>query len=147
MKKHYSSKTEIKRGQHLSIKTEIKKGEHLSKKTEFKKGFIPWNKGKTWSLKIRKKMSEVRKNRHFPQTSKTMKKLWNNAKYRENQVKLIMKSLKIYPNKPERIMGKILNKLFPKYFKYVGSGSFRIEGKCPDFVDKKNYRIIWRLLA
>src|SRR3990167_3138773 len=34
------------KGKHYSVKTEIKKGQRLSPKTEFKKELVPWNKGK-----------------------------------------------------------------------------------------------------
>jgi len=56
MGKHFSPKTEIKKGQHLSLRTEFKKGEHASLETEFKKGHVNkilWNKGKTKETNIK----------------------------------------------------------------------------------------------
>lgn len=49
------------------------------------------------------------------------------------------------PNKTERLISSILNDLFPKNYKFVGNGKFRIERFIPDFINingqKKNHRI------
>ena len=49
-------------------------------------------------------------------------------------VKSLIKSLHARPNKPEKILSKLLNKL-SKDYKYVGSGSFIIGGFNPDFIN------------
>jgi len=140
--KHYSSLTEIKKGEHLSIKTQIKKKQHLSLNTEFKKGNIPWNKNQSWDRETRKKMSNARKDKKFPKTSKTMKLLWKNQEYRDNQIKLISKGWAKVPNKPEKNMSIILNKIYPNQYKYVGNRKLFLDGLCPDFVNLKDKKII-----
>jgi hypothetical protein len=46
-----------------------------------------------------------------------------------------------FPNKEEQKMIKFFSK-WNLPFKYVGDGSFRIDGKCPDFIDEEKKLII-----
>jgi G:T-mismatch repair DNA endonuclease (very short patch repair protein) len=69
-------------------------------------------------------------------------KLWQDSEYRENQLKAIFKGLDLKPNKSEKFLMKLLNKLFPKEWKYVGDGSLLIGYKNPDFVNNQNNKII-----
>lgn len=50
------------KGKHFSIKTEFKKG-HIPK-TPFEKGKPSWNKGKSWSTEMKKKLSISQKGTH-----------------------------------------------------------------------------------
>jgi very-short-patch-repair endonuclease len=70
--------------------------------------------------------------------SKSIKKLWKHEGNRNRFIKAQRKGMRIYPNKPE----KVLMKLLPKSFKYVGNGSLIINGFNPDFIDVKNHQII-----
>jgi very-short-patch-repair endonuclease len=54
-----------------------------------------------------------------------------------NQQKII-KTLHLFPNKPEKILISIL----PKSFEYVGNGKIMIDRFNPDFIDIKNKKII-----
>ena len=54
---------------------------------------------------------------------------WKNKKYREN----IMRKFK--PNKPEKLLNRLLNKRFNKEYKYVGSGEVVLGGLNPDFIN------------
>lgn len=54
---------------------------------------------------------------------------WQNPEY----VKKQMQSRGVRPNKLERRLDALLNKQFPRQFKYVGDGQLIIAGKCPDF--------------
>lgn len=57
-------------------------------------------------------------------------KLWQDPEY----VKKVMKKSK--PNKPEKFLDKLFQKLFPNQIKYIGDGKDEdsiIAGKCPDF--------------
>lgn len=50
------------KGQHFSLETEFKKG-HTPMHT-FEKGKPAWNKGKAWSMEMRKKLSDTQKGTH-----------------------------------------------------------------------------------
>jgi len=79
------------------------------------------------------------------QTDKTKNKIskasiknWTNPVYRDKVIKLSNLGMHLRPNTPE----KILHKLLPKSFKYVGNKNFRIDRYNPDFVDLKQKKII-----
>jgi G:T-mismatch repair DNA endonuclease (very short patch repair protein) len=72
---------------------------------------------------------------------KFMKRLWQKKKYRNKQVKAILKAQKIRPNKPEKMMMQIIKENhFP--FNYVGDGRIIIGGFNPDFLSKTPHYII-----
>lgn len=60
---------------------------------------------------------------------------WKNKDYRDKTIKAIFKSLKIKPNKPEKVLGHLLNLLFPKEYNYVGDGQVILGGFNPDFIN------------
>ena len=53
---------------------------------------------------------------------------------KDNHIK-IHSSLTRFPNKAEMKLDEILQKAFPKEWKYVGDGRFLIEGYSPDFIN------------
>lgn len=71
----------------------------------------------------------------------TIKNIWKNTIYRNKTIKSQRKGMQIYPNKPEKIVKKLLSKL-SKDYKYVGNGSFIIDGFNPDFINKSDNKII-----
>jgi G:T-mismatch repair DNA endonuclease (very short patch repair protein) len=98
------------------------------------------------SKATRKKMSVARLDRKerlgyivSPETRKKLgeisKKKWQDPEFREKTIKATFLSLEIFPNKPERKLRKILKKLFPGEYKYVGDGSVLIGHKSPDFMN------------
>lgn len=66
--------------------------------------------------------------------SKASKSIWKNLDYRDKAIKAQRKSMQIYPNKPEKIVKKLLAKI-SKDYKYTGNGSFVIDGFNPDFTN------------
>jgi len=73
----------------------------------------------------------------------------------EHTKKKISRSLAVVcqrPNKFEHRVGEHLNKLFPNKFEYTGNGSILVNGKSPDFIDRKNKIVVlchglyWHLL-
>ena len=66
---------------------------------------------------------------------KSLKHLWQNKKYRENTIKAQRKGMKVKPNKPEKLLNKLLNNLFPKEYKFVGDGKIILGGFNPDFIN------------
>ena len=65
----------------------------------------------------------------------------NNFK-NENYIEKLKAGLKIKPNKPEKILDKILSELFPNSYKYVGNFEIWIGGKNPDFICENRKKII-----
>jgi len=79
----------------------------------------------------RKKFSEKRKGKGNPMYGKqhsieTLKKIFKYTR----------------PNKPEKFLIELLDKHFPKQYKYIGDFSFLIGGKNPDFINKSKKKII-----
>ena len=70
------------------------------------------------------------------------KYMWKNKKYREKVIKATFEAQKISPNKPEKLLIKLLKNLLPKTYTFVGAGQLIISGFCPDFVNKDNNKII-----
>lgn len=101
-------------------------------------GFRKRNKGhlgKTHTKEAKEKMSQA----HY--------KCWEDSNYRENQLKAIFKGSNIKPNKPEKILNKLLNHLFPNEYRYVGNGQVLIGGKCPDFININEQKKIIELFG
>jgi len=97
--------------------------------------------GKDKAQKIKEKMSNSKKGweatdiqrQHY---SKASKKKWEDPEYRK---KVLAVNL---PNKAEKLLQEDLNKIGLKEYEYVGDGKLRIGRKIPDFIDKKNNKII-----
>jgi G:T-mismatch repair DNA endonuclease (very short patch repair protein) len=73
------------------------------------------------------------------------KKRWQNPRYREKQLTAMFKGLDIKPNKPEQLLNKLLQELFPNEYKYVGDGSVIIGYKNPDFINVNGQKKIIEL--
>jgi len=67
--------------------------------------------------------------------SEASKKRWQDPEFREKTIKATFEALTIFPNKPERQLYKLLKKLFPGEYKYVGDGKILIGFKSPDFIN------------
>jgi len=78
--------------------------------------------GKSHTTATKKKLSEI------------SKKSWNEIGNRDKIIKAQRKGMQIYPNKPEIIIKKLLIQI-SKDYKYVGDGSFIIDGFNPDFIN------------
>jgi len=116
-----------------------------------------WNRGRKASEEARRKMSQARKNKRFSaehkknlscalkeicsqpahrqKLSEIRKVLWMNPSYREKIVKSVLKSVCAKPNKQEALLSRVLQKVVPNEYLYVGDGSLVIAGKCPDFMN------------
>jgi G:T-mismatch repair DNA endonuclease (very short patch repair protein) len=62
-------------------------------------------------------------------------KLWKNIKHKEKMVLLSRRGMHLKPNKPETVLGNLLNILFPKQYKFVGDGKVILAGFNPDFIN------------
>jgi very-short-patch-repair endonuclease len=99
-------------------------------KTWFKKGNIPWTKGR-------------------PRPTKTIIKIRNTLReLYKNNPELLKKMLTFSrPNKTEIKLDYLLQKYFPNTFKFVGDGSFVIEGLNPDWIDCDGSKFIIELFG
>jgi len=50
-------------------------------------------------------------------------------------IKNQLKHLNIYPNRPEKILIKLLSKIVPNEYKYNNNKNFIIDGYIPDFIN------------
>ena len=63
---------------------------------------------------------------------------WKNPEYVKSQ----MRARNCSPNKFEMYLDKILQDNFPNVWRFVGDGQLIIQGKCPDFIDASQKKII-----
>ena len=70
----------------------------------------------------------------------SQKKRWKNN--RKELSKIVINNLKIRPTKPEKTVKSILRKLQLKLYKYTGDRKIGIGGFYPDFINKKDHKII-----
>ncbi|MFH2043613.1 MAG: DUF559 domain-containing protein [Pseudomonadota bacterium] len=71
--------------------------------------------------------------------------LWQDEKYRTKTIKAMWRGLKLSPNKLEKRLNKLLNKLFPNEYKFVGNGKIILGGFCPDFINVNGQKKIIEL--
>ena len=121
------------------------KGKHLSNK--HKKSLSVSLTGREISKMARKNMSEARKkswknDAYRKKLSKERKNRWKNVKYKNSWLKKINNSIKKTPNKKEKIINQLLGLLFNTKYKFVGNGKVIINGFNPDFINKKDHKII-----
>lgn len=83
-----------------------------------------------------KAMKKVFKSKEYcDKLRKSTKNLWKNKNYREKVVKAILKSSRIKPNKKEKLLNELLQKVLPNEYEFVGDGKIILGGLCPDFVN------------
>ena len=68
-------------------------------------------------------------------TKITNKKRWQDKNFREKMLNIFIKSRQIKPNKPEKLLKKLFNKILPKEYKFVGDGKVFLGNFCPDFIN------------
>lgn len=60
---------------------------------------------------------------------------WQSEEYKDKAIKSIIKGLKLKPNKPEKLLNKLLSKILHSEYKFVGDGKVIIGGFNPDFIN------------
>jgi very-short-patch-repair endonuclease len=73
---------------------------------------------------------------------RVLKKRWGNIKTKEKIIKKILKSSHNSPNNKEKILITILKIILPNKYRFVGNGKVIIGGRCPDFINEKDKKII-----
>ena len=124
---------ETKKKMRLAHKNKI-----LSEKHKKKIGVSNTGKKRTEEVKKRISKSETGK----IVSKKTRKKIslanlknWKDKNYREKQIEAILKGSDLSPNKPEKLLIRLLTKLLPKEYKFVGNGKMIIDRFNPDFIN------------
>lgn len=133
-------------------------GKKLSAETRAK--ISAANKGRKMPIAVRKKISErnigrkspdsvrkavalANKNRVWKQSSrdsisKKFKEYWKSEEF----VKKIQESRAIKPNKPEKKILNLLDRIYPNEWKYTGDFSFMVDGKSPDFTNCNGKKLL-----
>lgn len=75
--------------------------------------------------------------------AKAVKQLWQSPEYVAKQ----MRANNVRPNKAELLLGGILDRNFPKEWKYVGDGQLIIGGRCPDFTNVNGQKRVIELFG
>jgi len=116
-------------------------------------GTPAWNKGISIDCshlhteEVAKKISKALKGKKHPddvrkKISATLKKLWR------DDPEIARKCLVINsPNKCEKRLRSLLNKMYPGEWRFVGDGKVVIEGKCPDFINVNGQKKIIELFG
>lgn len=101
-----------------------------------------WNKGKSWSVEAKKKMSKAKKGKTYkeigrePLSEKSIEQIRKKIKDRWNTIEHARKCLCFAsPNYLEKKLDGILRDILPNEYKYVGDGQFILDRKCPDFLN------------
>jgi len=111
-------------------------GRHHSEETKAKirqtrLGKSSWNKGRSPPEETRKKLSKA-------QTDN-----WRDPQY----TIMMMKQMHIRPTRPERKLEDILNRHFPRQYKYTGDGKLVIHGMRPDFANCNGKKLVIELFG
>ncbi len=68
-------------------------------------------------------------------------KSWKEEEYRNKTIKAMLSGNLIKPNKPETLLTKLFKEL-KLHYTFVGDGKIILAGFCPDFINKKEKKII-----
>jgi len=74
--------------------------------------------------------------------SKSHKSKWQDAEYRDSEIRRLRLACCAHPNKPEATILELLNAKYPEEWKFVGDGSLIIEGLNPDIVNANGRKLI-----
>jgi very-short-patch-repair endonuclease len=73
--------------------------------------------------------------------------LWKDEDFRGYNLKSSFKNRLIKPNKPEKVLIKLLSLILPKEYKYVGDGQVILKGFNPDFINVNGQKKIIELFG
>lgn len=131
-KEHKKKLSESHRGRRIGFALNpVFTKEHREKLSRSHKGQISWSRGQ----KLSKERCE--------ECSNIMKRLWQDSEFVRKQII----SRGVVPNKTEMVLDKIIQRLLPNQYKFVGDGEFILGGKCPDFVNINGQKKIIELFG
>lgn len=105
------------------------------------------NSGKVRSKETRKQMSMSHMGMKSPKHSEFMKRKWEDPAYRDDITRKVAIELKRKPNKLEKNLSLILQKIIPNEYKFVGDGQFILAGRNPDFININGQKKIIELFG
>lgn len=80
--------------------------------------------------------------------SKINKKRWSDPQFRNSMIRILRKAAaSSKPNKPEQKLQRFLDNRYPGEWKYVGDGSFILDGYNPDFINVNGRKLIIELFG
>lgn len=74
-------------------------------------------------------------------------KRWQDEEYRKKQIQASFKGLNVRQNKIEKRLEKVLYKLFPGEYSFVGDGKIFVNGFIPDFINVNGQKKIIELFG
>lgn len=106
--------------------------------------------GKYPSEEAKKKMRDShvgipQSKEHVGKRKVLMEEHWADPETKEKHLKAIFKGLRLLPNKPEKLIIILLQRLFPDLWRYAGDGKDGdsiVAGKSPDFIHTRERKII-----
>ena len=124
-------------------RSEARTGKHYSSKTEFKKGLVPWNTGTPWPPEMIERMRVA----HKDITEETRTKMSQSKMGKHHSAEVIKKMLtRRTPTSLEmKFLGIVEKNGLP--YKFVGDGSFMIGRKNPDFININGDKIAIEVYA
>jgi very-short-patch-repair endonuclease len=63
------------------------------------------------------------------------KEAWKDKEFKNRVIAASMLGRQVKPNKPEKLLNKLLQEILLKDYKFVGDGKVVIDGFCPDFIN------------
>lgn len=142
----YTRTSEMKTGKYKRT-SEMNTGKYV-RTSETKENIRKARTGTKASQETKDSMSEARienwKDINYRKEQiKSAKEKWNNPVYRDSQIKAIMEGSDKSPNECEKLIFKIVDKLFPNEWLLNTKGEhIRPAGKSPDIVNLKDKKII-----
>ncbi|MFA5300154.1 MAG: NUMOD3 domain-containing DNA-binding protein [Lutibacter sp.] len=135
-----TDETKLKRSNALKGK---KKPNRKPFDEDYKKWMSEQRKGKKKSEEWKQKMRVLWS---IPENKQKLidvgKKHWEDPEYCDMILKSIYLGMKVHPNKPETIIGNLLDEMYPDEWEFVGDFKIKYERKCPDFKHKVKNLVI-----
>jgi len=133
---------------HEGYKESEEAGRKRSKtqKAQYVAGRVPFWEGKHFSAEHCEKIRQRNTGKiRSEEAIENYKKMWENEERKKKWLKAIFKGSKVKPNKPEKFLIKLFQKILPDQWKYIGDGKDEdsiIAGKNPDFIHVNQKKII-----
>ena len=103
--------------------------------------------GRKYSEETKRKMRKPKHEGHAEAVSEGLRRMWANMPEKEKSKRIKKSLICCSPNNQEAVLGQLLERLYPKEWKFVGNGQVVIMGKCPDFININGQKKIIELFG